>query len=122
MDHELLHRRAREQGANRFVYWLVRGVLQPFFLVYFRMARMGREHIPAKGPVIIAATMLAQLPLSLWWTRHFWRDGEFTTRAGPSLWVPNYLSAAVVLIGMPAATIFGGLRGADEVPVGPPVR
>src|SRR2546423_2831246 len=55
MDHELLHRRAREQGANRFVYWLVRGVLQPFFLVYFRMARMGREHIPAKGPVILAA-------------------------------------------------------------------
>ena len=32
----------------------MRAVLQPFFHVYFRMARIGREHIPAQGPVIIA--------------------------------------------------------------------
>jgi hypothetical protein len=57
--------------------------------------------------VIIAASMLAQVPLSLWWTRHFWLYGEFTTRGSPSVWVPNYLWAAVVLIGMPAATILG---------------
>jgi 1-acyl-sn-glycerol-3-phosphate acyltransferase len=55
MDHELLHRRARERGVNPLVYWIVRGVLQPFFHVYFRMVRIGREHIPASGPVIIAA-------------------------------------------------------------------
>jgi glycerol-3-phosphate dehydrogenase (NAD(P)+) len=55
MDHEALHTRARERGANPLIYWLARGVLQPFFLVYFRMSRMGREHIPAEGPVIIAA-------------------------------------------------------------------
>jgi glycerol-3-phosphate dehydrogenase (NAD(P)+) len=55
MDHEVLHRRAREQGANPFVYWLFRGLLQPFFHVYFRLNRIGREHIPAEGPVIIAA-------------------------------------------------------------------
>jgi 1-acyl-sn-glycerol-3-phosphate acyltransferase len=55
MDHEVLHRRAREQGANPFVYWLVRGVLQPFFHIYFRLSRIGREHIPAEGPVIFAA-------------------------------------------------------------------
>src|SRR5437899_12216639 len=55
MNHEVLHRRAREQGTNPLVYWLVRGVLQPFFRIYFRMARIGREHIPAEGPVIIAA-------------------------------------------------------------------
>jgi 1-acyl-sn-glycerol-3-phosphate acyltransferase len=57
MDHELelLHRRAREQGANPFVYWLVRGLFQPFFHIYFRMSRIGREHIPAEGPVILAS-------------------------------------------------------------------
>jgi 1-acyl-sn-glycerol-3-phosphate acyltransferase len=55
MDHEVLHTRARERGVNPVVYWIVRAVLQPFFLVYFRLARIGREHIPAEGPVIIAA-------------------------------------------------------------------
>src|SRR5438270_476847 len=55
MNHELLHRRAREQGVKLFVYLLVRAVLQPFFHIYFRMVRIGREHIPARGGVIIAA-------------------------------------------------------------------
>ncbi len=55
MDHDRLHRRAREQGANPIVYGIVRLVLQPFFLLYFRMSRIGREHIPRTGPVIIAA-------------------------------------------------------------------
>lgn len=55
MDHDRLHRRAREQGANPIVYGIVRAVLQPFFLLYFRMSRIGREHIPRSGPVIIAA-------------------------------------------------------------------
>src|ERR1700751_2599390 len=55
MNHEVLHKRAREHGVNRLVYYLVRAVLQPFFHVYFRMVRIGREHIPAEGPVIIAA-------------------------------------------------------------------
>ena len=55
MNHELLHERARERGVNRLVYYVVRAVLQPFFHVYFRMVRIGREHIPSEGPVIIAA-------------------------------------------------------------------
>jgi 1-acyl-sn-glycerol-3-phosphate acyltransferase len=55
MDHESLHRKAREEGVNPLVYWLVRAVLQPFFHIYFRMSRIGREHIPDKGPVIIAS-------------------------------------------------------------------
>jgi len=41
--------------VNPIVYWLVRGVLQPFFHLYFRLSRIGREHIPADGPVIFAA-------------------------------------------------------------------
>jgi glycerol-3-phosphate dehydrogenase (NAD(P)+) len=55
MDHEALHRRARERGVQPILYWIVRAVLQPFFLTYFRLTRIGREHIPARGPVIVAA-------------------------------------------------------------------
>ena len=55
MNQEALHRRARERGVNLVVYLIVRGFLQPFFHIYFRMVRIGREHIPAHGPVIIAA-------------------------------------------------------------------
>ena len=47
--------RARTRGVNPLVYWIVRGVLQPFFHVYFRLQRTGREHLPASGPCIIAA-------------------------------------------------------------------
>ncbi len=55
MDAAALHQRARTTGVNRFVYWIVRAVLQPFFHVYFRMQRHGREHLPADGPLILAA-------------------------------------------------------------------
>jgi 1-acyl-sn-glycerol-3-phosphate acyltransferase len=55
MSHEPLHTRAREKGVNPFAYLLVRVLFQPFFHVYFRMTRIGREHIPAKGPVVLAA-------------------------------------------------------------------
>ena len=55
MDHDSLHRRARERGVNPLVYWIVRAVLQPFFHIYFRYSRIGREHIPTEGGVIIAS-------------------------------------------------------------------
>ena len=55
MDHEQLHRRARERGVNDFVLFVVRLILTPFFLVYLRMERIGREHIPTQGPVILAS-------------------------------------------------------------------
>jgi 1-acyl-sn-glycerol-3-phosphate acyltransferase len=55
MDHDLVHRRARERGVNPLVYWIVRAFLQPFFHIYFRYSRIGREHIPREGPVIIAS-------------------------------------------------------------------
>jgi 1-acyl-sn-glycerol-3-phosphate acyltransferase len=47
--------RARNKGVNPFVYWIVRAFFQPFFHIYFRMSRIGREHLPAEGPVILAA-------------------------------------------------------------------
>jgi 1-acyl-sn-glycerol-3-phosphate acyltransferase len=54
-DHTSLHARARERGVNPLVYWLVRAVFQPFFHLYFRLSRIGREHVPEHGPVIYAA-------------------------------------------------------------------
>ena len=50
-----LHRRVRTRGANTLVYWLVRAILQPFFHIYFRLSRVGREHVPQEGGVIFAA-------------------------------------------------------------------
>lgn len=50
----LHHRRIRERGINPWVYWSVRAFLQPFLMLYFRMRRTGREHVP-KGPVLLAA-------------------------------------------------------------------
>jgi glycerol-3-phosphate dehydrogenase (NAD(P)+) len=54
-DYAALHERARSRGVNPFVYWIVRAVLQPFFHVYFRLRRIGREHIPQSGPLLLAS-------------------------------------------------------------------
>jgi 1-acyl-sn-glycerol-3-phosphate acyltransferase len=53
--HDAFHARARHRGVNPLVYWLVRAVLQPFFHLYFRLSRIGREHVPDSGPVILCA-------------------------------------------------------------------
>ena len=42
-------RRARERGANPFLYWLVRAVLQPFFHIYFRLQPDRPRAHPAEG-------------------------------------------------------------------------
>src|SRR5688500_2315016 len=47
-----LHARSRDKGVNPLVYWLLRALLQPFFHLYFRLSRIGREHVPEHGPVI----------------------------------------------------------------------
>jgi len=52
--HDSLHARVRTKGVNPILYWFVRGILQPFFHLYFRLSRIGREHIPLDGPVILA--------------------------------------------------------------------
>jgi len=54
-DPAALHARARSTGVNPVVYWIVRAVLQPFFRVYFRLRRVGREHIPTDGPLLLAS-------------------------------------------------------------------
>src|SRR6476620_6466675 len=58
MDEERLltyHRFTREHGVNRPLYWLARLVLVPFFLIYLRLARIGREHGKVTGPLIGAS-------------------------------------------------------------------
>jgi glycerol-3-phosphate dehydrogenase (NAD(P)+) len=55
MDRNRFLARARGRGVNPVVYWISRAVLEPFFVLYFRMARIGREHIPGTGGVIIAS-------------------------------------------------------------------
>jgi glycerol-3-phosphate dehydrogenase (NAD(P)+) len=50
-----LHARARERGVNPIVYWISRALMQPFFHLYFRLSRIGRENIPTSGPVIFAS-------------------------------------------------------------------
>ena len=49
------HKRTREKGVNMPLYRVVRFFLLPFFLVYFRLERIGREHIPTDGPIIFAS-------------------------------------------------------------------
>jgi 1-acyl-sn-glycerol-3-phosphate acyltransferase len=49
------HSRALDRGVNLALYLVVRGLFQPFFHVYFRMRRLGMEHVPTSGPVIFAA-------------------------------------------------------------------
>jgi 1-acyl-sn-glycerol-3-phosphate acyltransferase len=47
--------RALSRGVNPVLYCAVRAALVPFFLAYFRMRRVGREHIPTSGPLLFAA-------------------------------------------------------------------
>jgi 1-acyl-sn-glycerol-3-phosphate acyltransferase len=49
------HERIRRRGVNLPVYWIARAILQPALLIYFRVAREGRHHIPKRGGVILAA-------------------------------------------------------------------
>ena len=48
------HARTRTRGVNPFVYWPTRVVLQPLLMLLFWLKRIGREHIPTSGGVIIA--------------------------------------------------------------------
>ena len=51
------HEFTRSTGVNRFVYILVRLLMQPFFLIWFRLERVGREHAKvASGRGLIVAS------------------------------------------------------------------
>jgi 1-acyl-sn-glycerol-3-phosphate acyltransferase len=48
------HERARTRGVQPVVLTLTRAILKPFLLAFFRISRIGREHVP-DGAVILAA-------------------------------------------------------------------
>jgi glycerol-3-phosphate dehydrogenase (NAD(P)+) len=47
--------RSLQRGVNPVIYWALRAILVPFFLVYFRLRRVGREHLPKSGPLLLAS-------------------------------------------------------------------
>jgi glycerol-3-phosphate dehydrogenase (NAD(P)+) len=49
------HRFTRERGVNWPMYVVARAILQPAFLIYLRLSRIGREHARVKGPLIVAS-------------------------------------------------------------------
>src|SRR5918996_1226993 len=49
------HEYTRKRSVNWPMYLLARAILQPFFLIYFRLSRTGREHRKVKGGLIVAA-------------------------------------------------------------------
>jgi len=49
------HDFTRRKGVNWLVYLLARLFLQPAFLIWLRLERLGREHARVDGPLIVAA-------------------------------------------------------------------
>jgi glycerol-3-phosphate dehydrogenase (NAD(P)+) len=47
--------RVQARGVNPLLYLLARALLLPFFRIYFRLERLGAEHLPRSGPLILAA-------------------------------------------------------------------
>jgi 1-acyl-sn-glycerol-3-phosphate acyltransferase len=47
--------RSLTRGVNPVIYWALRALFIPFFLVYFRLQRIGREQLPRTGPLLMAA-------------------------------------------------------------------
>lgn len=48
-------RRALSRGVNPVLYRALRCLLVPFLLLYLRLDRIGREHLPAEGPLLLAS-------------------------------------------------------------------
>ena len=49
------HAYAREHGVNFVLYLIARLIVQPACLIWFRLARYGREHAHLSGPLLVAA-------------------------------------------------------------------
>ncbi len=47
--------RSLNRGVSPLLYWTLRSILVPAFVVYCRMQRIGREHLPKTGPLLLAS-------------------------------------------------------------------
>src|SRR5438876_3375627 len=54
-DLSVFRDRSLNRGVNPFLYWTLRALFVPTFLIYFRMQRIGREHLPKTGPLLLAS-------------------------------------------------------------------
>lgn len=52
---EAFRERSLHRGVNPIVYRVLRTILVPAFLIYCRMQRLGREHLPKEGPLLLAS-------------------------------------------------------------------
>jgi glycerol-3-phosphate dehydrogenase (NAD(P)+) len=53
--HDRYHARTRRRGVNKPLLLLAHLILRPLLLIWFRLARTGREHIPRRGAVLLAS-------------------------------------------------------------------
>jgi glycerol-3-phosphate dehydrogenase (NAD(P)+) len=49
---DVYHERTRRRGVFKPVYWPIRLIIKPALLLYFRVRRLGREHVPAGGVIL----------------------------------------------------------------------
>lgn len=54
LSHEDAHRLAREKGVSKPLYWLVRGIAEPFLRLWYGVRIAGAEHIPREGAAVVA--------------------------------------------------------------------
>nr|MBA3808639.1 1-acyl-sn-glycerol-3-phosphate acyltransferase [Solirubrobacterales bacterium] len=55
VDLRSFRERALRKGVNPILYRVLRTLLVPFFRIYLRMDRIGREHLPRTGPLLLAS-------------------------------------------------------------------
>ncbi len=84
MDAERLaryHAYTRRHGVNWALYLLARVFMTPFFLVYFRYARYGKDHGRLKGGLIIAANHRSFLdPFAIGGILPWWRPLNYVAK------------------------------------------
>jgi 1-acyl-sn-glycerol-3-phosphate acyltransferase len=55
VDLDAFRDRSLNRGVNPVIYWTLRSLLVPAFLIYLRMQRIGRERLPKDGPLLLAS-------------------------------------------------------------------
>src|SRR5918997_1093751 len=78
---DVYHERTRRRGVNSFVYWTVRSLMKPAIIAYFRLRRLGREHIPSGGVILVAKRELFKNPVVGWFLNCM---GAFPVKRGES--------------------------------------